>query len=528
MLEGMVDTRSSSGDGKDKKSKNRRHDKSKKQSQPKQYNASGGGSDKHKPPPPAPPPDEDDGFDPDDDIDWADVIEGLIQDGSISVYLDAPPELLAEMEEQSEQTPRAAGRGGKGVKKRARDKDDDNPASSSYDMEHRKFYWDLSGEKRARIAELERQLDEARQRDGRKVPSRFRLLESGASPAIKSAVMTRVEGLFSSNSHPSEKSKLTKWLDAFLRIPFGIRRPLPVSHDSPKDDIRRFIVNTKIKLDDNIYGHADAKEQIIRTLAKWISNPHSKGTIIGIQGPPGCGKTTLVRNCIAKALDLPMVMIPLGGVTDSSVLNGHLYTYEGSTYGAVANCLMNAKCMNPVFLLDELDKVGGDSHRGQEVVNTLIHMTDPVQNENFSDHYFADVPIDLSKSLMVLTFNNLEAINPILRDRMSIIKTSGYVLKDKKHIAQKHLLPRIAAQHGMSGLTITDAGVEEIVKRVESESGVRNLERAIDTIVGNINLARMVSESNEDNPSDQIDRGTVVEHIPEKSRESFSAQHMYM
>lgn len=529
-----MDTRSSGGDGKDAKDakdgrKGKAHDKQGKpgrRDRPKKQQR------------PPPPDDEDEDFDPNSDVDWAGVIEGLIQDGSISVYLDAPPELLAEMDTDPDEREREGpgrggsgsgrGRGGRGGKKRGRDKEDDNPASSTYDVEHRRFYWDLPAEKRARIAGLERQLDDARREDGRKVPSRFRLLESGAPPAVKSAVMARVEGLFGGNSHPGEKSKLTKWLDAFLRLPFGVRRPLPVSHDSPREDVRDFIVSTKKKLDDNIYGHADAKEQIIRTLAKWISNPGSRGTIIGIQGPPGCGKTTLVRNCIAKALDLPMVMIPLGGVTDSSVLNGHLYTYEGSTYGAVAGCLMNARCMNPVFLLDELDKVGGDSHRGQEVVNALIHMTDPVQNESFSDHYFADVPLDLSGALMVLTFNSLEAISPILRDRMSIIKTSGYGLEDKKRIAQKHLLPRIAEQHGMTGLTITDGGVEEIVRRSETESGVRNLERAIDAIVGNINLARMVRGADELEPSGLIDRGAVADHIPDKTHESFSAQHMYM
>eukprot|EP00873_Tetraselmis_striata_P033755 jgi/Tetstr1/454019/TSEL_040938.t1 len=494
-----------------------------------------------------------------DAVDWVAVIEGLIHDGSISVRmedrhvpgLDLDLELEFESEteteteteyedpgddrdeaeaEEEEAEAEAAGRGPRAAKRKrkggAPPPPEDNPAMSTYDTEHHRFYGGLPREKRARIAELEREIHSASGKGAGHVPTRFRLLESRAPPAVKAAVMARVESLFRNDSHPGERSKLTKWLDAFLRLPLGVCRPMPVTHESPREDIRRFVLDTRAHLDANIHGHADAKEQIIRTIAKWISNPNSRGTIIGIQGPPGCGKTTLVRNCIAQALGLPMVMIPLGGVTDGSVLSGHLYTYEGSTYGAVASSLMHAKCMNPVILLDELDKVGG-SDRGQEVVNTLIHMTDPVQNEHFVDNYFADVPLDLSRALMVLTFNSLEAINPILRDRMAIIKTSGYDLDAKRQIAQRHLLPRIAAQHGMpAGITITDRAVSEIVRRVDTESGVRNLERAIDTVVGNINLSRMMSS--EDLPPEDIDVPTVAKYVPHQSQESFSAQHIYL
>jgi ATP-dependent Lon protease len=479
MTEEMVSTRGGSGGG-----KKDRPDDGKKQ------------------PKPNPKGDSDD-----EEIDWSNVLSGLMQDGgTISVYLQEPPPV----------------RPGKGTKRR---RPADNPALSTYDREHAKFYHSLPATKKARIARLERELEDACSSAAPRVPSRFRLLETGAPPDVKSSVMSRVESLFKSDCNPGEKAKQSKWLDAFLRIPFGIRRPLPVTHESSREDIRRFVSNTKRNLDDNIHGHAEAKEQIIRILAKWIGNPQSKGAVIGIQGPPGCGKTTLVRNCIAQALGLPMVMIPLGGLSDSSVLTGHLYTYEGSTCGAVASSLMRAGCMNPVILLDELDKVGGDTHKGQEVVNTLIHLTDPVQNENFVDHYFADVPLDLSRALMVLTFNSLEAINPILRDRMSIIKTSGYGVEDKKHIAKKHLLPRIAAQHGLAGLTITDDAVAEMVKRVDQESGVRNLERAIDTVVGNINLARIM---NDDEHVDIIDAKVVSKFCPNRPNDDFPCKHIYM
>nr|WRJ69635.1 AAA family ATPase [Oceanusvirus sp.] len=451
-----------------------------------------------------PPPNDEDGDDNENDC--SDLLYGILSN-AIQVCVEPMPM--------------------PGTKRKNRNPEN-NPAVSTYDAEHARFYDGLSKEKRARIAELERSLiDPDTSSSGGNIPKRFRLLESGVPEKIKAVVMGRVEGMFRNDSHPAEKSKMSKWFDSFLRIPFGAVKPLPVTHLSPVDDIQRFIASARDRLDANVYGHADAKKQIIRTVAKWISNPGGRGNVIGLQGPMGCGKTTLVKKCIAEALGLPMVMIPLGGVTDASVLTGHLYTYEGSTYGAVANCLMTAKCMNPVILLDELDKAGNEGHKGQEVYNTLIHMTDPVQNEHFVDNYFADVPLDLSRALMVFTFNHSEAINPILRDRMIVINASGYSASDKREIAKAHLLPSVLRQHGMDekAVTVDSDAIDEIICRVDEEQGVRNLERALDTIVGNINLSRML-EGNRDPVS--IDRAAVVENVSDRRSNDCSVQHIYL
>ncbi|AUF82355.1 AAA family ATPase [Tetraselmis virus 1] len=440
-------------------------------------------------------------YDDDDADEEADAIYELLQNAFTVYAMDTGPQ----------------------QKKKTRNPEN-NPALSTYDAEHSKFYNSLTKEKKVRIAEMERTLYEASGGDGR-VPKRFKLLESGVAEETKRIVMNRVEGLFRSDVHPAEKAKLSKWLDAFLRIPFGIVRPLPVTKYSPTEDIQRFVQLTKDKLDSNIYGHAEAKEQIIRTLAKWISNPNSKGNVIGVQGPMGCGKTTLVKKCIAEALGIPLVMIPLGGVHDSSLLTGHLYTYEGSTYGAVANCLMTAKCMNPVILLDELDKVGGETQKGQEVYNTLIHLTDPIQNDHFVDNYFADAPLDLSKALMVFTFNHTEAINPILRDRMTIINASGYNVNDKKVITTSHLLPNVCEQHGINDITISNEAIEEIIQRVPEEQGVRNIARAIETMVGNVNLKRILDN---DYKPVEIDRDFVCHNITDKRSDKCSVSHIYL
>ena len=132
----------------------------------------------------------------------------------------------------------------------------------------------------------------------------------------------------------------------------------------------------------NVYGHKNSKEQIIRIIAQWVSNPSLKGNCIGIHGSPGVGKTKLIKDGLCKALDLPFVFIPFGGVNDSSYLTGHSFTYEGAIHGKIADSLMKANCMNPIIYFDELDKIS-DSYRGLEIINTLIHLTDSTQMIHF-------------------------------------------------------------------------------------------------------------------------------------------------
>jgi ATP-dependent Lon protease len=289
---------------------------------------------------------------------------------------------------------------------------------------------------------------------------------------------------------------MAKWLDAFLRIPFGVCKPLPVSKANSPGEIKAFMDGVRNRLEATIYGHADAKEQVVSTLGKWISNPQSRGTVLGIKGPMGCGKTTLVKRCIAEALGLPMVSVPLGGASDAAVYTGHHVTYEGSTHGLIAAALMSAGCMNPVILFDEVDKVSAGS-RGQEVVSTLIHITDATQNDVFQDNYFASVPLDVSKALMVFTYNDAEAVNPILRDRMTCIETFGYTNADKQVIAAKHLLPAACREYGLDAGALTAAPeiISEIISRLPSESGVRNLQRGLSSVVSGINMRILLGMS---------------------------------
>ena len=156
--------------------------------------------------------------------------------------------------------------------------------------------------------------------------------------------------------------------------------------------------NAKKTLDDAVYGLNDAKMQILQLIGQWIANPNAIGTAIAIKGPPGTGKTTLVKEGISKILNRPFAFLALGGATDSSYLEGHSYTYEGSSWGKIVDILITNKSMNPVIYFDELDKVS-TTPKGEEITGILTHLTDTTQNTNFHDKYFSTIDFDISKAV---------------------------------------------------------------------------------------------------------------------------------
>ena len=194
----------------------------------------------------------------------------------------------------------------------------------------------------------------------------------------------------------------------------------------------------------------------------------------------GNGKTTLVKEGISKMINRPFAFISLGGATDSSFLDGHSYTYEGATPGRIVEILKNSKCMNPVIYFDELDKVS-DTPRGQEIINLLIHLTDFSQNDNFSDKYYSDIPLDLSKALFIFSLNNIDNMNPILRDRMMMIQTDKLSDPDKLIISQEYMIPKILSNLGFleSDIQIPQNIIEFCIQKYSEEEGVRNLKDAM-------------------------------------------------
>jgi ATP-dependent Lon protease len=201
-----------------------------------------------------------------------------------------------------------------------------------------------------------------------------------------------------------------------------------------------------------------------------------------------------VKDGISKILGREFAFIALGGCGDSSFLEGHSYTYEGSMWGKIAQIVMESKCMNPVIYFDELDKVS-DTARGQEIIGVLTHLTDTSQNSQFHDKYFSEIELDLSKCLFIFSYNDENLVNPILRDRMYRIRTKGYDLKEKTIIARNYMLPKIREQVGFGpdDIVFSDDVLGHIISnQAKGEEGVRNLKRSLEIIHTKLNLYRLV------------------------------------
>jgi ATP-dependent Lon protease len=215
--------------------------------------------------------------------------------------------------------------------------------------------------------------------------------------------------------------------------------------------------------------------------------------VIGLHGSAGVGKTSLARSGIAEALQRPFEFFSLGGASDIANFTGHSYTYEGSLWGRIVDSLMHAKCMNPVMYFDELDKISTTPH-GEEIASMLIHMTDRSQNSQFHDRYFAGVDLDLSQCLFVFSFNDIHAVHPILRDRMQIVHCSGYSDKDKKHILQDYVWPKLLDRLKFStdDIALPESTMDYLISEYSAdEKGVRSLIRVAETMITRLNMLRI-------------------------------------
>ena len=332
------------------------------------------------------------------------------------------------------------------------------------------------------------------------IPYRVALLDSQVPNKYKAAVMQKLNVLKSMEPTDSEYYKIKHWVDAFMKIPFGKYKELDVKMDNGVEECTKFMDSAIATLDTCVYGLNDAKMQILQMIGQWISNPSALGTAIAIKGPPGTGKTSLIKEGISKILGRDFAFIALGGASDSSFLEGHSYTYEGSLWGKIVQILMESKSMNPVIYFDELDKVS-DTAKGEEIIGILTHLTDTSQNSSFHDKYFADIEFDLSKCLFIFSYNDESKINPILKDRMYHIQTKGYNTKEKVIIAKNYLLPKIREQVNFSidDVVVPDETIEYIVTNsgfTKSEEGVRNLKRCLEIIHTKLNLYRLVKPEN--------------------------------
>jgi ATP-dependent Lon protease len=265
------------------------------------------------------------------------------------------------------------------------------------------------------------------------------------------------------------------------------------------NEVTSYMKNVKTTLDKAVYGHEDAKSQIEKIIGQWI-NGEQDGYCFGFEGPPGVGKTSLAKKGLSDCLKddvgigRPFAMIQMGGDSNGSTIHGHNYTYVGSTWGSIVQILIDKKCMNPIIFIDEVDKISRTEH-GKEIVGILTHLLDSTQNECFQDKYFNSIDLDLSKALFILSYNDPEAIDRVLLDRIHRIKFNSLSIQDKIIICNVHILPEVYKKVGLENMIqINEDVIKFIIEEYTLESGVRKLKEIMFEIVGEINVNILKNE----------------------------------
>jgi ATP-dependent Lon protease len=311
-------------------------------------------------------------------------------------------------------------------------------------------------------------------------------------PDVQAMVLSKYNSLQSIDPSTNEYYKLRAWLDKLVSIPFGVYKDIPVRLEEGSEKCTEFMRNARKCLDQATYGQEDPKLQIMQFISTKIANPAGKGLSLLLVGPPGIGKTTIIKNGIAKALGWPFQFISLGGDSDASTYTGHQLVYESSHCGKIVNSLVASKSMSTVLMFDEIDKIS-QTAKGEEIMNLLVHLTDPVQNSEFEDKYLSGIPIDLSKVMFIFSANDITKIDRVLLDRMIVIHLKGYDLKQKTTIAEQYLLPEALKEVNLTEkVAISKEILTSIIQEyANEEQGVRELKRCIDQITQKINMLRM-------------------------------------
>ena len=273
-----------------------------------------------------------------------------------------------------------------------------------------------------------------------------------------------------------EATVVRNYLDKCLEIPFGTYT---------KDNMR--LDRARKVLDKDHYGLDKVKDRIVESLAVLRRNPDFSGQILCLAGPPGVGKTSIVKS-LAKAMNRKYVRVALGGVHDEAEIRGHRKTYIGAMPGRIIDAVIKSGSMNPIILLDEIDKIGNDIKGDPS--SALLEALDPEQNNTFADHYI-EFPVDLSKVLFITTANDTSTIAPPLFDRMEVIELGSYTATEKFRIAKDHLVKKEMTKHALCAreFKVTDGALEEIIAHYTREAGVRRLEKCIGTLCRKASVA---------------------------------------
>lgn len=312
-------------------------------------------------------------------------------------------------------------------------------------------------------------------------------------PHVKAQLISDATTYEKISESSEEKHKQRRYLEGITKVPFGKFAGVDIKRSDGFDKKREFLGKIKYNMDKHIYGQDEAKNTIIEIIAKRINNPDGKGNVIALAGPPGVGKTSLIRDGLAKAYGVPFNFIGLGGARHTALLKGSDFSFVGSTWGKIVGVLMKSGCMDPIIFFDELDKIS-TSDEGQDVISCLVHLTDPSQNTEWEDTYFAGIPFDLSKATFIFSLNDQKMIPEPLLDRITIVNMNGFSEKEKINITRNYCIPRLCLDIGFNQkeIIISDDTLHILVKKYCKEPGVRKLEQCIRTILMKFNFFHMV------------------------------------
>jgi len=366
-------------------------------------------------------------------------------------------------------------------------------AQAGMDKQQREYFL------REQLRAIQKELGEGSSEEAAANEIREKIESAGMPDEVKEKALAQVERLEQQHPFSPEIGVIRTYLEWLTDLPW--------SHETVD---RLDLEEAATILDEDHYGLEKVKERIVEFIAvRKLAGDKLRAPILCFVGPPGVGKTSLGKS-IARAIGREYVRMSLGGVRDEAEIRGHRRTYVGAMPGRVIKALKDAGSKNPVLVLDEVDKLGADTFRG-DPSSALLEVLDPEQNTTFSDHYL-EVPFDLSKAVFITTANMLDPIPPALKDRMEIIEVSGYTELEKLAIARNFLLPKSLESHGLTGeqLVVTDEALKQVVREYTSESGVRNLEREIGSLCRKV--ARKFAGAN---PPDkvEIDGGEVADYL---------------